>query len=167
MLIASIALPHAVFGIVLMYLVLFASPFHLDTPAQLVGHITLAIPFVALIVWIRMRLLDATTVEEQAADLGAPPGSIVVRVLVPLSIPALVVAATVAFAISFNELPVSRYLCTPNECRTVPMLLGGRAIGDVPPSEVAIGVVATLISLAILGVLLAAVVGTRRVARRR
>jgi spermidine/putrescine transport system permease protein len=165
-LIAAIALPHAVFGIVLMYLVLFASPFHLDTPAQLVGHVTLAIPFVALIVWIRMRLLDAT-VEEQAADLGAPPASIVVRVLVPLSVPALVVAATVAFAISFNELPLSRYLCTPNECRTVPMLLGGRALGDVPPSEVAIGVVATLISLAILGILLVGVVGTRRVARRR
>ena len=109
-----------------MYLVLFASPFYLDTPAELLGHITLAIPFVALIVWIRMRLLDGT-IEEQAADLGAPPGSVVVRVLVPLSVPALVVAATVAFAISFNELPISRYLCTPNECRTVPTLLGGRA----------------------------------------
>jgi spermidine/putrescine transport system permease protein len=165
-LIASIALPHAVLGIVLTYLVLFVSPFHLDTPAQLVGHVTLAIPFVALIVWIRMRLLDAT-VEEQAADLGAPPASIVLRVLVPLSVPALVVASTVAFAVSFNELPVSRDLCTPNECRTVPMLLGGRAVGDVPPSEVAIGVVATVISLAILGILVVGVVGTRRVAGRR
>ena len=47
------------------------------------------------------------------------------------------------------------------------MLLGGRVLGDVPPSQVAIGVVATLISLAVLGVVLVGVVGARRVVRRR
>ena len=166
-LIALIALPHVAFGIVLQYLVLFATPYHLGWPSQLIGHVTLALPFVALIVWIRMRTLDRA-VEEQAADLGAPPGAIVGRVLLPLAAPALVVAATVAFAISFNELPVSRYLCTPNECRTVPMILGGgRAAREVPPRQVAIGVVATLVSLAALGVLLGGLTGARRVSGRR
>ena len=166
-LIALIALPHVAFGIVLQYLVLYATPYHLGWPSQLIGHVTLALPFVALIVWIRMRALDRA-VEEQAADLGAPPVAIVRRVLLPLATPALVVAATAAFAISFNELPVSRYLCTPNECRTVPMILGGgRAAGEVPPEEVALGVVATLISLAALGVLLSGLTGARRVSGRR
>jgi len=166
-LIALIALPHVAFGVALQYLVLYATPYHLGWPSQLIGHVTLAIPFVALIVWVRIRLLDRV-VEEQAADLGSPPKDVVVRVLLPLSAPALVVAGTVAFAISFNELPVSRYLCTPTECGTVPMILGGgRAAGDVPPGQLAIGVVATLISLAALVVLLTGLTGARRLSVRR
>ena len=159
---AAVALPHAALAVVAMYLVLFASPFHLDTGAQIVGHVTLTLPFVALIVWTRMLFLDPGY-EEQAADLGAPPSGALVRVLVPMCRPAIVVAAAVAFAISFNELPVSQYLCTPSECRTVPMLLGGQVLGDVPPPAFAIGVIATLVSLATLVLILPVF----RVARRR
>jgi spermidine/putrescine transport system permease protein len=159
-LIAMIALPHVALGVVLFYLFIFAVRIQLDTLTQLVGHVTLALPFVALIVWIRVLFLDASY-EEQAADLGATPWSTVGRVLLPLCAPAILVAATVAFAVSFNELPVSRYLCTPRDCQTIPMIIG--TDGDISPPAVAIAVIAMGLSVAFLA---AAVVASRGLSRR-
>jgi ABC-type spermidine/putrescine transport system permease subunit II len=73
-----------------------------------------------------------------------------------------VVATVVAFTVSFNELPVSQYLCTPPECRTVPMALGGQVLGDVPPTSFALGMIATLVSIASLGVLVPVLRSGRR-----
>ena len=99
-----------------------------------------------------MLFLDLSY-EEQAADLGAPPRSTLTRVLLPLCAPAIVVAATVAFAVSFNELALSRYLCTPHQCQTITMLIG-RDGGDAPPPAVAIAVIATGLSVSLLVVTL-------------
>lgn len=147
----SVAMPHAVLAVMLFYLFAFVLNVPFTTIAQLIGHVTVALPFVTLILWTRLAFLDPTF-EEQAADLGAPPRSAITRVLLPLCIPAIVVAATVAFALSFNEIPLSRYLCIPNECRTIPVMLGGRAQGEVPPPVLAISVMATLVSVPTLAI---------------
>jgi spermidine/putrescine transport system permease protein len=153
-LLTMIAIPHVALAVVFQYLFLFAIQLHLNSNAQVIGHVTLALPFVALIVWTRLFFLDPSY-EEQATDLGAPPLSVVTRVLLPLCTPAIVVAATVAFAVSFNELPVSQYLCAPTECQTVPMFIGGRrGAGEVPPQAVAIAVIATGLSAALLALML-------------
>jgi ABC-type spermidine/putrescine transport system permease subunit II len=149
---AMIALPHAALGVLFFYLFLFVVRIHLNTITQLIGHTTVALPLVALIVWVRMLFL-AASYEEGAADLGAPPWSTLTRVLLPLCTPAIVVATTVAFAVSFNELPMSQYLCTPVDCHTIPMLIG-RGDGDVPPPAVAIAVIAMGLSLALLALML-------------
>jgi spermidine/putrescine transport system permease protein len=150
-LLAMIALPHAALGVLLFYLFLFVVPIHLNTMTQLIGHVTVALPLVALIVWVRVLILDASY-EEQAADLGAPPWSTVTRVVLPLCTPAIVAATTVAFAASFNELPMSRYLCTPVDCQTIPMLID-RGEGEVPPPAVAIAVIAIGLSVALLALM--------------
>lgn len=161
-LLVMIAIPHVALGVAFFYLFVWVIRIQLNTITQLVGHVTLALPFVALIVWTRMLFLDVSY-EEQAADLGAPPWSTLARVLLPLCAPAIVVAATVAFAVSFNELALSRYLCTPHQCQTIPMLVG-RDGGDAPPPAVAIAVLATGLSVALLAVTL---VVTRVVAHRQ
>ena len=158
-----VAMPHAVLAVMLFYVFAFVLNVPFTTTAQLIGHVTIALPFATLIVWTRLAFLDPTF-EEQAADLGAPPLSAIARVLLPLCVPAIVVAATVAFALSFNEIPLSRYLCIPNECRTIPVALGGRAQGEVPPPVLAISVLATLLSLATLAI---AFVSVRRGVSRR
>ena len=95
-----------------------------------------------------MLFLDVSY-EEQVADPGAPPRSTLTRVLLPLCAPAIVVAATVSFAVSFNELARSRYLCTPHQCQTMTMLIG-RDGGDAPLPAVAIEVIATGLSVVLL-----------------
>lgn len=71
-LIGMIALPHLALGVVLFYLFIFVVRVQLNTVTQLIGHVTVALPFVALIVWTRLLFLDASY-EEQAEDLGGAP----------------------------------------------------------------------------------------------
>jgi ABC-type spermidine/putrescine transport system permease subunit II len=159
-----IALPHAALAVALFYLFAFVVRANLDATAQLAAHVTIALPFVALIVWTRTLLLDASY-EEQAADLGSPPLSTLRRVLLPLCAPAIVVAAAVAFALSFNEIPLSDLLCLPNDCRTIPVVLFTSRGGDVPPTAYAISIIATAISLGALAIAVVAVRVGRRVIR--
>jgi spermidine/putrescine transport system permease protein len=162
-LLVAVALPPAALAVILLYLFAFVVRVHFNATAQLIGHVTVALPFVGLIVWARLQVL-ARTFEEQALDLGAPPLAVVGRVLVPLLAPAIVVAAAVAFTLSFNQIVLSQYLCFPTECRTVPMLLfpGGQLQGDVPPTAFAISIVATVVSLGVLAGGVATVVIARR-----
>jgi ABC-type spermidine/putrescine transport system permease subunit II len=160
-----IALPHTALAVALFYLFAFVVRANLDATAQLAAHVTITLPFVALIVWTRILLLDPSY-EEQAADLGSPPLSTVRRVLLPLCAPAIVVAAAVAFALSFNEIPLSDLLCLPNDCRTIPVVLFTSRGGDPPPTAYAISVIATAISLGTLAIALATVRVGRRVIRR-
>lgn len=160
-----IALPHTALAVAIFYLFAFVVRANLDATAQLAAHVTIALPFVAIIVWTRTLLLDASY-EEQAADLGSPPLSTVRRVLLPLCAPAIVVAAAVAFALSFNEIPLSDFLCLPNDCRTIPVVLATSRSGDVPPSAYAISVIATAISLGALAIAVVAVRVGQRVIRR-
>lgn len=160
-LLAGIAMPSIVLAMILLYLFAFVVKIGLTTQAQVVAHATLAIPFVTLVVLLRLLTFE-DHVEEQAYDLGASPGQVVIRVLLPMLGPALAVACAVAFTISFNDLVLSRALCFPNECRTIPMFLyGGRALDDPSPVQFALAVTSVAASTALL------VFGAFALARRR
>lgn len=160
-LLAGIAMPSIVLAMILLYLFGFVVRIGLSTQAQVIAHGTLAIPFVTLVIVLRLASLEEH-LEEQAMDLGAPPGHVVSRVLLPMLGPAMAVAAAVAFTISYNDLVLSRALCFPNECRTVPMFLyGGRALDDPSPAQFALAVGSLLASTALLAVG-AYVLGRRR-----
>ncbi len=119
--------------------------------AQIIGHVTIALPFVVLLVWARLFSIGRD-LEETAMDLGASRASAFVRVTVPLLLPAILSAMALAFVLSFDNLPVSQYLCI-RDCRTVPMLLYGRGQPVEPsPAVVALGTMsmtATLVAMAI------------------
>jgi spermidine/putrescine transport system permease protein len=160
-LLAGIALPSIALAMILLYLFAFVVHIGLTTQAQVIAHITIAIPFVTLVILLRLATLEEH-IEEQALDLGAPPNDVVRRVLLPMLGPAVGVACAVAFTLSFNDLVLSRALCFPNECRTVPMFLyGARGIGDPPPSAFALA----LVAMAVSGVVVFA--GAFALARRR
>jgi spermidine/putrescine transport system permease protein len=160
-LLAGIAMPSIVLAMILLYLFGFVVRIGLSTQAQVIAHGTLAIPFVTLVVLLRLLSFEEH-LEEQAFDLGAPPARVVTRVLLPMLGPAIAVAAAVAFTISFNDLVLSRALCFPNECRTIPMFLyGGRALDDPSPPQFALAVISVVASSALL------LVGAFVVARAR
>ena len=149
-LLAAIAMPSIVLAMVLLYLFAFAVRIGLSTQAQVVAHATLAIPFVTLVILLRLASFE-DHLEEQAFDLGAPPNDVVTRILIPMLGPAIAVAAAVAFTISFNDLVLSRALCFPSECHTIPMLLyGGRGESDPSSSEFALAVMSVMITTSML-----------------
>ena len=67
------------------------------TRAQLVGLVTMFLPIVTLVVWARLVFLDREQ-EEMAADLGAPPGDVLGRVILPQIRLAILAGAAVVFA---------------------------------------------------------------------
>jgi spermidine/putrescine transport system permease protein len=117
--------------------------------AQLIGHTTIALPYVVLLVWARLLGVGGNP-EEVAMDLGASPASAFLRVTLPLLLPAILSAMALSFVLSFDNLVVSQLLCI-HDCTTVPMLLYGRGRAVVlSPAVVALGsmsLMATLIAM--------------------
>ena len=113
------------------------------TTAQLLGHVTLALPFVVLIVASSLASIDPE-IEDTARDLGASPLQALRLIVLPLAAPALIFAVVVAFTVSLNDFVMSQFLCIENSCATVPMILFG---GGASPITDAVAVVSTAVSV--------------------
>lgn len=145
----AIALPQILLGSSL-FLFFVSMDIAVGTTAQVIGHITVAIPFVTLIALAGTLTVDPEQ-ERAAGDLGASPIQIVRRVTLPLMAPSIVAAASVAFVISYDNFVISQSLCIETiRCETVPMALFGR--GGVPNPGAPAYALATL---ALLGTLTA------------
>ena len=110
------------------------------TKAQLAGLVTVGLPLATLVVWARLLLLDREQ-DEMAADLGAPPGGVVWRVLLPQLAPAIGAAAAVVFAGALGEFVIVQALVGTNETRALGLALLGARQGPEPRFS-AIGAVA-------------------------
>jgi spermidine/putrescine transport system permease protein len=155
----AVATPQIALGVALFLVFAFAFPFvGLDVRAQFLAHVTIAIPFVVVIVRVRLSQIGRQY-EEMAMDLGATPGGSVRRILLPLAAPALVAAGAVAFTLSFDNLVLSNAVCLRVEsCGTVPMLMYQSVIrGPATPDIYALATMALLVSLAGLVVVLGAI----------
>jgi spermidine/putrescine transport system permease protein len=139
--------PEIVMGVALLLLFLLFFPgLGLGTTAQAIGQVTFTLSYVVVIV--RGRLVSiGPEYEEAAADLGAPPHDQLLRVLLPLLVPAIVASAAVVFAISIDDFVVTQYLSSDASTTTVPMLLYSTARGAPTPALNAIATVALLITL--------------------
>ena len=158
-LLVAVGTPQIAIAVALFLLFGFVVPsVGLDVRAQLLAHVTLAIPFVAIVVGLRFRQLGRSY-EEIAMDLGASPSESLRRVVLPLSAPALFAAAVVAFTLSFDNLVLSNGVCLRIEsCGTVPMLMY-RSVLRAPPSPdiYALGTMALVVTSIGLALVLGAV----------
>lgn len=74
-----------------------------------VGHLLIAAPYALVVLLGAVRGLDRS-LERAAATLGAPPPTVLRRILVPLLAPGLISAWIMAFLHSFDELLVTLFL---------------------------------------------------------
>jgi spermidine/putrescine transport system permease protein len=163
--VVAVVTPQAALGVAAFYTYIDLFHVRLQLPAMFLAHVTLAIPFVVLVVRARLLALPVET-EEAALDLGASPTSMVRRVLLPLSVPALIVSAAIAFTLSFDNIVLSHWLCIGNDCRTLPGLLAARGGAiDVTPDLYAIGTVGIVVTLCMMTVVLLAFSVLRRQTR--
>jgi spermidine/putrescine transport system permease protein len=139
--------PEIVMGVSL--LLLFSQLFTFvafGTPAQVLGHVTFSISYVVVIV--RGRLFSiGRSYEEAAADLGASPSVALVRVLMPLLLPAIVASAAIVFAISIDDFVISQWLAGGANTVTVPMIIYGATRATPVPSTDGIATVIMVITL--------------------
>lgn len=160
----AIALPQILLGSSLFLFFVTTGSLTVGSTAQVIGHVTVAIPFVTLIVLVGAQAI-APEQEQAAADLGASTGQIITRVILPMMTPSLIAAASVAFVISYDNFVISQALCIEtSRCETVPMSLFGRG-GVANPGAPAYAL--ATIALSGLVLVMALMVPAWRYTRRR
>ena len=125
------------------------------------------LPIVTLVVWARLVFLDREQ-EEMAADLGAPPGDVLGRVILPQIRLAVLAGAAVVFAGSLGEFVIVDKLVGPNDTRAVgPVLLA--TVTNASPRVNAVGTTLAItagIAFALLASTFAAVFKRSRTGER-
>jgi spermidine/putrescine transport system permease protein len=133
----------------------------LGTPAQIIGQVTFSISYVVVIVRGRLASIGPEY-EEAAADLGAPPASVLGRVLLPLLSPAIISSLLIVFALSIDDFVVTSYLAKGADTETVPIKLYSAARGAPTP---ALNALATIMVVVTVLCLVLAYVLYKRLAR--
>lgn len=149
MLSAPLVIPEVVLGIslLLMFVELRGA---LGWPAEngaftiWVGHVTLCVAYVAVVIQSRVRDMDRS-LEEAALDLGATPITVFFRITLPLIAPALAAAWLLAFTLSLDDVVIASFLSGPGSS-TLPMEVFSRVRLGLKPE---VNALATLFILAV------------------
>ena len=149
MLSAPLVIPEVVLGISLL-LMFVEMRGTLGWPAEngaftiWVGHVTLCMAFVAVVIQARIRDLDRS-LEEAALDLSATPLTVFFRITLPLIMPALVSAWLLSFTLSLDDVVLASFLSGPGST-TLPMEVFSRVRLGLKPE---VNALATLFILAV------------------
>ena len=109
-----------------------------------VGHVTLCVAYVAVIIQSRIRDLDRS-LEEAALDLGASPLKVFFVITLPIIAPALAAAWLLAFTLSLDDVVIASFLSGPGYT-TLPLEVFARVRLGLKPE---INALATLFILAV------------------
>jgi ABC-type spermidine/putrescine transport system permease subunit II len=112
------------------------------TPMIVAAHVIIAVPWVVLVVVSSLRSFDIE-LEAAARDLGAGPAQVLTRVTLPNVAPAILGAALLAFAFSFDETLITPFVA--GQSTTVPLYILGKLRRVVDPSGNAVAVFLLLI----------------------
>lgn len=124
MITAPLVIPEVVLGISLLILFIEMRG-ALGWPAEngvftiWVGHVTLCMAYVAIVIQSRIRDLDRS-LEEAALDLGATPLKVFFVITLPLIAPALAAAWLLSFTLSLDDVILASFLSGPG-FTTLPM----------------------------------------------
>ena len=149
MLSAPLVMPEVVLGISLLLMFveiseLFGWPSGNGIFTIWVGHVTLCMAYVAVIIQSRIRDLDRS-LEEAALDLGATPLKVFFVITLPLIVPALLAAWLLAFTLSLDDVVIASFLSGPGYT-TLPLEVFSRVRLGLKPE---INALATLFMLAV------------------
>ena len=88
-------------------------------------HVVLVAPFMLALLRASVQQLDPA-LEEAAGGLGAPPGHVFTRVILPQLGPGIGVACVIGFLLSFGEVTVTAFLTTAR-MQTLPVRIYAEA----------------------------------------
>jgi spermidine/putrescine transport system permease protein len=161
----SFVVPEIIVAIALflMFTFLLRDVVALGTIPQVLGLVTLQIPYPYIIV--RARLLTiGSDYEEAAMDLGSAPGQAIRRILLPLLAPAIFAGAVLVFANSIDDFITVRYLTAFASTEPLSVKVYNAARGAPLPS---VNAAVTLMLTASLGVVVIAFALSRLIARSK
>ncbi|WP_176439527.1 ABC transporter permease [Rhizobium esperanzae] len=115
------------------------------TSAIVVGHVTLTLPFVMVMVMAGVQKLDRN-LEFGAQLMGAGQIRMFLTVVLPQLVPSLVSAAVFSFLLSFDEVVISWFLAGPNTI-TLPVRMYSALEWELSPVIAAVSTLLTVVSL--------------------
>ncbi|MEM7043970.1 MAG: ABC transporter permease [Pseudomonadota bacterium] len=118
------------------------------SPAVIVGHVALALPYVIVVVTARLATFDRA-LEEAARSLGASPWRVTRSVTLPWIAPGIVAGGLFAFAVSFDQFVVSYFLSEPGDS-TLPVLIYTAIRKGFTPEINAISTIIIVVSMGIM-----------------
>lgn len=113
-----------------------------------IAHVVLTIPYVFSVTRAALQAVNAD-VEGAALTLGASPMRVLMRVTVPMIMPAVISGFLFAAVVSFGELVVSMFLSTP-EIRPVAVQMWSNVRGSVDPTIAAVATSIFVVTVVIL-----------------
>jgi spermidine/putrescine transport system permease protein len=147
MLFPPIAIPWLIIGTA-MLIFFFWVGIGRGTPAVILGHVALALPYVIVVVSARLKGFDRQ-LEEAAKSLGASDWQMTSLVTLPYLAPGLVAAALFAFAVSFDQFVVSYFLAQPGDV-TLPVLIYTAIRKGFTPEINAISTIVIVVSMTVM-----------------
>lgn len=142
-----IAIPWLITGTA-MLVFFFGIGIRRGTPAVILGHVALALPYVIVVVSARLATFDRS-LEEAARSLGAGGWTVTRRVTLPWIAPGVVAGGLFAFAVSFDQFVVSYFLSEPGDS-TLPVLIYTAIRKGFTPEINAISTIIIVVSMGLM-----------------
>lgn len=112
------------------------------------AHITFSIPFVVITVRARLAGLDHS-LEEAAMDLGASRLKTFFTITLPILMPGVVSGATLAFALSIDDVVISFFTCGPDST-TFPIKIMSMVKTGVTPEVNALSTIIMFVTIVVI-----------------
>lgn len=151
-------IPSLIWAIALL-LFLTALNFPMGAVSVIIGHTLFTAPYVILLVNTRFHSLDPN-LEDAARSLGARPGRILRKIVLPHMAPALISGGLIAFAISFSDLIIA-YFLTGGGFNTLPIYI--YSLIQFEPTPMINAVATVVFVIAVVTILAALFIGGREV----
>lgn len=150
-LMSPLAIPSIITGVaILQFVTMINFQGLLGTPALVVGHIVVTLPFTVRMIGISLFNFDQK-VEQAAQNLGARPRQVLWHITLPLMKPGIFAGMTFAFIISFNNVPVSLFLVRPG-ATTLPIEILNYLQYRLDPTLAAVNMVSLVIVLVLVAI---------------
>jgi putative spermidine/putrescine transport system permease protein len=106
------------------------------TPALIIGHSVIALPFMVVNVRATLKGVDLD-LERAASSLGAPPLTVFATITLPLMMPGVITGALFAFITSFDEVVIALFVSGPHT-QTLPMRMWSGLRYEIEPTIAAV-----------------------------
>lgn len=116
---------------------------------MVIAHTVLAAPFVVVVVAASLHGFDIGVLRA-GSSLGAPPVTVLSRILLPLIAPGVAAGAVFAFMTSFDETVVALFIAGPAQ-RTLPMQMFEGVREQISPAITAAATLLVIASTLLLG----------------
>ncbi len=111
-------------------------------------HVVLVLPFVLRSVYVSLKNIDPR-LERAAANLGAPPARVLVRITIPLLLPGMFGGWLVALILSFTEFTASLYVTT-DRTQTLPVAMYTYIREYTDPTIAAVSAILIIVTTALM-----------------